>query len=208
MRRYDLVICGLGGQGVMTISHVLAAAAAREGLKVKLFEGTGISQRGGGVFAFVRFGGNQSPKIPSGRADAIVSLEMSEIARVIGYLKPEGEVWASSGRIDGYYTRLHPELYPSQESIVSMVGLRTSRLRIISADRLAEESGSPRAANMVMLGAFARGSTVLEKDSIIRAIEETNRRFAPSNLKAFREGYGSAGGEGVGVSNNSRKGIV
>lgn len=197
VNRYDLVLSGLGGQGVMTISQVLAAAASREGLRVRLFEGTGIAQRGGGIFSFVRFGETHSPKIPLAEADAIVSLEISEIASVIQYLKPQGQVLTNSGRIHGYYTKLRPELYPAEESIENMIGLKTSHLHIISADRLAQDAGSPQAVNMVMLGAFCSINSLLQNDSITWAIQETNKKFASSNLNAFKKGYELAGKGGA-----------
>jgi indolepyruvate ferredoxin oxidoreductase beta subunit len=173
----------------MTISQVLAAAASREGIDVKLFEGTGITQRGGGVFSFVRFGEVHSPKIPMGEADAILCLEISEIASVIDYLKPEGEIWTNMGRIHGYYTKLRPELYPTQEEIEGLVRLKTSHLYALPADRLALEAGSPQAVNMVMLGAFSSGNSLLKKECITWAVEESNKRFAAANLEAFRKGY-------------------
>lgn len=190
MIQYSLVLSGLGGQGVMTVSQILAAAASRENIQVKLFEGTGLTQRGGGVFSFVRFGNTYSPKIPVAKGDAIISLEISEIASVIDYLKPQGEIWTNSGKIHGYYTNLHPELYPTRESIEAMIRQKTTYLHTIPASRIAQESGSPQAVNMVMLGAFSRGNSLLKRDSITWAIQEANKRFASSNLNAFWKGYG------------------
>jgi indolepyruvate ferredoxin oxidoreductase beta subunit len=189
MGKMDIVFAGLGGQGVMTLLQVLAGAAFRDDVPIKNFEGTGITQRGGGVFGFVRLGESYSPKIPVGEADAIISLEISEIANVIHYLKPQGQVWANSEKIHGYYTRLHPELYPLQEKIEELVRLKTSFLRLVPASRLAHEAGSPQAVNMVMLGAFSRDNTFLRLDSITGVIEEGNKKFAASNLEAFWKGY-------------------
>jgi indolepyruvate ferredoxin oxidoreductase beta subunit len=173
----------------MTISQVLAAAASQEKLPVKLFEGTGITQRGGGVFSFVRFGETYSPRIPVGKGDAILCLEVSEVASVVPYLKAQGEIWTNSGRIHGYYTKLRPELYPTQKEFEAMVKLKTSRSHLLPADRLAQEAGSPKAVNMVMLGAFSKGNSLLKTDAITRAIEATNKRFAEANLQAFWKGY-------------------
>lgn len=189
MKSYNLALSGLGGQGVMTVSHVLAAAAAREKIQVLLFEGTGISQRGGGVLSFVRFGETSSPKIPLGGADAIISLEISEIASIINYLKPQGLVWANSGIIHGYYTKLRPELYPSEKKIKEMIQLKTKNLYMIPADRLAQEAGSAQAANMTMLGAFASDNSLLHTESITWAIEESNKKYAKENLNAFWKGH-------------------
>jgi len=197
MKPYNLVLSGLGGQGVMTVSQVLAAAASRESAQVRLFEGTGISQRGGGVFSFVRLGESYSPKIPLGRGDAIISLEISEIASVIQYLKTEGEVWTNSEAIHGYYSKLRPELYPTHEDIKSMIRLKTTHLYMIPADQLAQEAGSAQAVNMAMLGAFSSRNGLLNTDSITWAIEETSKKFAAVNINAFWKGYEFAKKEGI-----------
>ena len=189
MQPYDIVLSGLGGQGVMTIAQVLAAAGSREGIPVRYFEGTGMTQRGGGVFSFVRLGEAYSPRIPAGKADAIISLEISEVANVLHYLKAQGQIWTNSERIHGYYTKLRPELYPSQEKLEAMVKSKTDRLHIIPANHLAETSGSVQAVNMVMMGAFLGGVSLLQNDSVTSSIEEINPKFAPSNLDAFWKGY-------------------
>ncbi|MGB3862264.1 MAG: 2-oxoacid:acceptor oxidoreductase family protein [Candidatus Aminicenantaceae bacterium] len=197
MKQYNLAFSGLGGQGVMTVSQVLAAAAAHENVQVLVFEGTGISQRGGGVFSFVRFGESYSPKIPIGGADALISLEISEIIRIIKYLKPQGQIWTNSGTIHGYYTKLCPELYPMEEKIKEMTRLKTDHLYMIPARRLAQEAGSAQAVNMTMLGAFSSENSILNMDSITRAIEESSKKFAEVNLKAFWNGYNFAKNEGI-----------
>ena len=189
MEKLDIVFSGLGGQGVMTLLQVLAAAAAKDHIPVRNFEGTGITQRGGGVFGFVRLGDSYGPKIPVGTADALVSLEPSEIVNVIRYLKPQGEVWANTGKVHGYYTKLAPDLYPHQERIEALVRTRTPHLYLLPAAHLAQEAGSPQAVNMVMLGAFCKTNSFLKLESVTWAIEDTNKKFADSNLEAFRKGY-------------------
>jgi indolepyruvate ferredoxin oxidoreductase, beta subunit len=189
MGKMDIVFAGLGGQGVMTLLQVLAFAASKDRIPVKYFEGTGITQRGGGVFGFVRLGLSHSPRIPVGEADAIVSLELAEIASVITYLRPFGQVWGNLEKVHGYYTKLHPESYPLQEKIEALVRIRTPHLHLLPASRLAEEAGSPQAVNMVMLGAFCRKSSVLKLDSVTWGIGEVNKKFAASNLEAFSKGY-------------------
>lgn len=197
MKQFNLALSGLGGQGIMTVSQVLAAAAARENVHVLLFEGTGISQRGGGVFGFVRLGDFSNPKIPINGADAIISLEISEIASVIQYLMPRGEVWANSGRIQSYYSKLYPQLYPAEEKIIEMIKLKTRQFHLIPADRLAQETGSAQAVNMTMLGAFSSKNLLFKMDSITWAIEESNKKFAEKNLKAFWRGFEFAKKEGT-----------
>jgi indolepyruvate ferredoxin oxidoreductase beta subunit len=196
MKQYNLAFSGLGGQGVMTVSQVLAAAAAHENVEVVVFEGTGISQRGGGVYSFVRFGESYSPKIPIGGADALISLEVSEITRIIHYLKPQGQIWANTGTTHSYYTKLRPELYPMEEKIKEMTRLKTNHLYMIPALHLALEAGSAQAINMTMLGAFSSANPILNMDSITWAIEESSKKYAEVNLKAFWKGYDFAKNEG------------
>jgi len=173
----------------MTIAKVLATAASREGVEVKYFEGTGMTQRGGGVFSFVRFGETYSPRIPPEKAEAIISLEISEIISVLHYLKPRGEIWSNSEKIHGYYTKLHPELYPSQERLEEVVRSKTPYLHLVPANDLAQAAGSAQAVNMVMMGAFLGANPLFRTDSVTAAIEETNPKFASSNLEAFWKGY-------------------
>ncbi len=189
MKRFDVVLSGLGGQGVMTIAQVLAAAASREGMPVKVFEGTGMTQRGGGVFSFLRLGDALSPRIPLDKADALVSLEVSEVISVLPYLKSGGQVWTNSEKTHGYYTKLHPELYPSQERLEARVRSKTPHIEIIPAKDLAQEAGSAQAVNMVMMGAFLAGNELFQTDSVTSAIQETNAKFAPLNLEAFWKGH-------------------
>ena len=189
MGRMDIVFTGLGGQGVMTLLQVVARAAYKENVQVKNFEGTGITQRGGGVFGFVRLGDAFSPKIPAGEADAIVSLEPSEIANVIHYLKRNGQVWSNSERVHSYYTKIHPDLYPVEEKIEAMVRLKTPHFHLVPASRLAHEAGSPQAVNMVMLGVFSKSNHCLKAETITGAIEEASKKFAAANLEAFWKGY-------------------
>ncbi len=189
MSQYNLVLAGLGGQGVMTISQILAAAASHEGLEVRLFEGTGITQRGGGVYSFVRFGKAYSPRMPVGEADAIICLEISEVASVLHYLKSKGRVWTNSVEIHSYYSKLRPESYPGHEQIEAMIRLKTGDFCIIPANQLARESGALRAVNMVMIGAFSQANDFLKTGSMTWAIEQINPKFAAANLKAFWGGY-------------------
>ncbi|MBM3293457.1 MAG: hypothetical protein FJY82_02915 [Candidatus Aminicenantes bacterium] len=189
MTQFSLALSGLGGQGIMTVSQILAAAAGREGVRVLLFEGTGISQRGGGVFGFVRLGDFSNPKIPLNGAEALISLELSEVASIFAFLKPGGEVWINAARIPGYYSKLRPELYPPEGKILDLIRLKTPRVRFIPADRLAREAGSAQAVNMAMLGAFIRRNPLFSKESLIWAIEESNKKFAEKNTNAFRRGF-------------------
>lgn len=189
MVKIDIVVSGLGGQGVMTLLQILAMAASKERIPVRTFEGTGITQRGGGVFGFVRLGEAWSPKIPVGEADAILSLELSEVLGVMRYLKPQGQLWANAEKIDGYYTKLLPDAYPDEKKIEALVKKWTPHSYFLPASRLAREAGFHQAVNMVMLGAFCHRNAFLVLESITRAIEDANEKFASSNLEAFWKGY-------------------
>ncbi len=189
MVKMDIVVSGLGGQGVMTLVQILAMAASKERIPVRTFEGTGITQRGGGVFGFVRLGEVWSPKIPVGEGDAVLSLELAEALGAMRYLKPQGQVWANAEKVDGYYTKLSPNSYPSKEKIEALVKTWTPYFYLLPASRLACEARSPQAVNMVMLGAFCRKNSFLGLQSIRRSIEEANEKFASSNLEAFWKGY-------------------
>ncbi len=190
MDQYNLVMVGLGGQGVMTISQILATTASKEGIPVRLFEATGLTQRGGSVQGHLRLGESYSPKIPLGNAQGLICLELSEIARgSTHYLAKNGKVWINTAKIYDHHTKLRPDLYPSIEKLKALVNLRTDRIYMIPADSLAQDAGSAQAVNMVMIGAFANYEPILKTDSIVQAIHEKSGRFAPINIDAFWKGY-------------------
>jgi indolepyruvate ferredoxin oxidoreductase beta subunit len=163
-RPTNVLIVGVGGQGVLMISRVLAEVCARRGLEVKQSEVHGMAQRGGAVFSHVRFGERVwSPTIPRGEADVLVALEWAEGLRWLPYLCPErGTFLADTQRIVPPFACR--DRRPGARATYPDHGAEALRGRVgrsiaLDAQGVAEELGNPRAANTVLLGVL---STVLD----------------------------------------------
>jgi len=180
------ILAGVGGQGLLSIAAVLGEAARRQGLHLKQAEVHGMAQRGGGVQSHIRYGDEpiHSDLVREGTADLILSLEPMEALRYLPFLSPDGAVVTNSEPFQNIPN------YPELATILEEVrGLPNHRL--IDAAALAKRAGSPRAANMVMLGA---GSPYLElpEEALISGIETVFAGKAPeiieTNVTAYRLG--------------------
>lgn len=190
----DFVIAGVGGQGGLLVTRVLASLLLAGGEEVKTSEVHGMAQRGGTVLSFVRRGRRGcSPVVGLGEADAILGLELLEAARALPYLRSAGTVVASTQRIAPVPVALGSEEYPQglEEKLRSAAG----RLVLVPAGEIAAGIGNTRVANVVGLGAL---SAFMEHDPA--SWEEVISRAVPPrtvelNLRAFRAGreLGTAG---------------
>jgi indolepyruvate ferredoxin oxidoreductase beta subunit len=182
----DIVLAGVGGQGVLSVAWVIATAARRIGLHVKQGEVHGMSQRGGAVQAGLRLSDGEisSDLVPRGTADLILSLEPVEALRYLPYLAEGGTVVASIDPV-----RNIPD-YPEIEKV--LVRLRAlPRVVLVEAERLARTAGSPKSANVVLVGA-ASGFLPVPPEAIEECIREAfagkGERLLDANLRAFRAG--------------------
>jgi len=183
---YDIITAGVGGQGILSISAIIAASALREGLFVKQAEEHGMAQRGGAVVSHLRLSDHpvHSDLVGQGRADMIVSMEPVESLRYLSYLSPAGTLLTATDPL------INIPNYPDLEEILSAVqALPNSKL--IEATKLARKAGSTRASNMVMVGA-ASHLLPIPMTTIEEFIRETFSRKSEKtveiNLKAFRLG--------------------
>ncbi len=175
----NLLISGVGGQGVILASYVLSQAAMADGLDVKQSEVHGMSQRGGSVTSHLRFG----PKI---WAALVTELEA---ARYLHWLRPSGVVVYNTLAINPSPVAAGLAMYPAD--IPEQIGAQCAKVRVVDAAALATEAGEPRATNMAMLGA---ASAVLPLK--VETLEAVIERVVPpktvkANLRAFRLGRGS-----------------
>jgi indolepyruvate ferredoxin oxidoreductase beta subunit len=146
--KQDIVLAGVGGQGILSIAFVIDNAALKKGLKIKQAEVHGMAQRGGAVQSHLRLSEEEvhSDLIPKGRADMILSVEPLETLRYLDYLQPEGYIVTSSTPM------INIPDYPDIDGILGAIG-ETERRIVVDSGELAREAGSARAQNMVMLGA-------------------------------------------------------
>ena len=184
----SVMIVGVGGQGTLLASRVLGSAMLSQGVDVKVSEVHGMSQRGGSVVTYVRYGDKMySPIIAQGEADVLLAFEALEAARYLPWLKPEGTVVVNTQQMDPMPVVTGVAEYP--KDILGKV--REQGVKVVALDALgmAEEAGSSKAVNVVLIGAMAK-KLDLPKEVWIDTIKETvPSKFIDMNLKAFELGY-------------------
>jgi len=188
--KQDIILAGVGGQGILSIAFVIDNAALAEGLQFKQAEVHGMAQRGGAVQSHLRLSDGRiwSDLIPKGAADMILSVEPLEALRYFDYLKPDGIVVTSSTP----YKNI-PD-YPELDKILAAVG-KAKRSVIVDSEKLAKEAGTSKAQNIVMLGAASPFLAL--REATLRSLVETlfkprGPAMVEANLKAFGLGRAAA----------------
>ena len=188
METKGIVICGVGGQGSLLASKLLGKVLVNEGYDIKVSEVHGMSQRGGSVITYVRYGDKvYSPVVQSGEADFVISFERIEAARYAHLLKKGGIIITNTQRIDPMPVIIGAAEYP--ENILDELTAKGVQIEAMDALSLAEQAGSPKAVNIVLMGQLAKHFHI-EYDKWITAIEQTVKpAFVEMNKKAFELGY-------------------
>jgi len=183
----NVLIVGVGGQGVLLASEVLSETAMLAGLDIKKSEVHGMSQRGGVVSSHVKFGSKvYSPIIPYGQADIIVSFEQAEALRSIDWLKKDGLIAASKTRLVPPIASGGKFTYPDDP--IAELKTKVNRVIALDADKIALELGNPRLVNILLLGVISdelgfEGS--IWNDAIKKRVKP---KFVDINLVAFARG--------------------
>jgi indolepyruvate ferredoxin oxidoreductase beta subunit len=180
---YDILLCGVGGQGVLSMAALIGEAALARGLHAKQSEVHGMAQRGGAVSAHLRLSGRAiaSDLIPRGAADLILGMEPLESLRCLEYLAPDGTVVTATDPL-----RNIPD-YPPLEQVVAWLNA-LPHVRLIEAERLAREAGDVVAVNTVMVGAAA-DLLPLDPPDLIAAIERRFARKGEATLRVNRAAF-------------------
>ena len=188
METKGIVICGVGGQGSLLASKLLGKVLVNEGYDIKVSEVHGMSQRGGSVITYVRYGDKvYSPVVQSGEADFVISFERIEAARYAHLLKKGGIIITNTQRIDPMPVIIGAAEYP--ESILDELTAKGVQIEAMDALSLAEQAGSSKAVNIVLMGQLAKHFHI-DYDKWITAIEQTVKpQFVEMNKKAFELGY-------------------
>jgi indolepyruvate ferredoxin oxidoreductase beta subunit len=186
----DIILAGVGGQGILSIAAVIGGAAIEDGLYMKQSEVHGMSQRGGDVQSHLRISDRPvaSDLIPLGSADIIISLEPMEALRYLPYLKKDGWVVANSKPFENIPN------YPGMNEIMAEYGKLPHKI-ILEVEQNAKELGAPRASNVVLLGAASPfiGISFDRLEAGIRNIfGRKGENVVEMNLKALRTGAGKA----------------
>ena len=190
MKTTSVMIVGVGGQGSLLASKLLGRLLVDEGYDVKVSEVHGMSQRGGSVVTYVRFGEKvYSPIITQGEADIIISFEKLEAARYAPYLKKGGKIVVNTQQIDPMPVIIGAAQYP--ENVIGELIDKGVNVDVLDALSLAEQAGSSKAVNIVLMGKAAKYFDI-PYESWIKAIEKTvKEKFVEMNKKAFDLGYNS-----------------
>jgi len=183
----NIMIVGVGGQGTLLASRILGNLVISEGYDVKVSEVHGMSQRGGSVVTYVKYGEKvYSPIIDEGEADIILAFELLEAYRALPYLKKGGKIIVNTQKIDPMPVITGAAKYP--ENIEEKL-LESAELVTADALKLAEEAGNIKAVNVVLIGVLAKSSEIAY-EKWIEAIKSTvPEKFLEINLKAFELGY-------------------
>lgn len=184
----SVMIVGVGGQGSLLASKLLGRLLMDEGFDVKVSEVHGMSQRGGSVVTYVRYGEQvYSPIITQGEADIIISFEKLEAARYAAYLKKDGRIIVNTQQIDPMPVIIGAASYP--EDVLDELTAKGVSVEALDALSLAEQAGSSKAVNIVLMGKAAKYFGI-SHDKWIAAIENTVApKFAEMNKIAFNLGY-------------------
>ena len=183
----NIMIVGVGGQGTLIASRILGNTVINEGYDVKLSEVHGMSQRGGSVVTYVKYGDRvYSPIIDRGEADIILAFEMLEAYRAMPYVKKGGKIIVNTQEISPMPVITGAMQYP--QNITQKISSKVN-LTCVDALKLAKEAGNIKAVNVALIGVMAK-NTDIAYDKWINTIKTTvPEKFLDVNLKAFDKGY-------------------
>jgi indolepyruvate ferredoxin oxidoreductase beta subunit len=194
MKEFNILITGVGGQGVILMSELLGKAAVADRLKVRGSEILGMAVRGGSVTSAIRIGEDvYGPLIPTGKCHALVGMEPSETLRNIAYLSKSSLVIVNTTVTIPFTVSIGESSYPSLETVLEKLNKAAEKVIQLNAAKLAKEAGSLLTTNIIMLGAlFGTDQLPIKIATIKKTIEERfPAKVAPVNIKAFDLGYES-----------------
>jgi len=192
MKIFNMVLAGVGGQGILLAAEILGTAAVREGFDVRVSEVHGMAQRGGSVVSMVRIGEKVfSSLILEGEADVVLGFEPIETLRNVRYASEKTVIMIGDERIPPPALTLKGESYPKIDVILEKLKFFSKRIVPVEASKLAHKAGSPLVQNVVMLGALAATERApVKKESLMEALKElVPTKYLNVNVKAFELGY-------------------
>ena len=185
MQTKNIMIVGVGGQGSLLASKLLGHVVMTKGYDVKVSEVHGMSQRGGSVVTYVRYGDKvYSPVIDKGEADCIISFEVLEAARYLPYLKKGGKIVVNAQEIDPMPVITGAAEYP--ENLIEKMSQNGADVSAMDALALANEAGSPKAANIALMGRFSKFFEDIKEEEWLASLEAcVPPKFLELNKKAL-----------------------
>jgi len=192
VKEFNILLGGVGGQGVILMSELLGRSAIADGMRVRGSEILGMAVRGGSVTSIIRIGDDvYGPLIPQGKCDVLIGMEPSEGLRNASYLSRSGSVILNTTPIIPFTVSLGQSSYPSLDQILEKLNSVAGKVITLNAAELAKEAGSLLSANIVMLGAlFGTGLLPIKVSTIKESVQARfPAKVAPVNIKAFDLGY-------------------
>jgi indolepyruvate ferredoxin oxidoreductase beta subunit len=194
---YNIMTCGVGGQGLMLVSNIIGLACAEYGLNIRTAETHGLAQRSGSIYTHIRIGADIfSPLIPYGEADALLGMEAIETLRYIEFLKPNGVIilndyiWQPVGST---FERVNnnEEKYVEIGEIIQELYKLTDKIYLINALELATKAGNTLTSNVVLLGALSKlEGFPISRDQLKSVIPQVvPKKVINVNLRAFDLGF-------------------
>lgn len=183
----NVLLVGVGGQGILLASEILSEAAMLAGFDVKKSEIHGMSQRGGSVVSHVRYGSEVfSPIVPEGEGDILFGFELMETVRSLPLLKPGGSVIANDLQISPPSVLMGQEVYP--EGLAELIKAQFADFLLVDGQHLATDAGNVKAANTVLLGAVSKRLSI-DEEFWLKALEKmVPAKALEVNRRAFRMG--------------------
>jgi indolepyruvate ferredoxin oxidoreductase beta subunit len=192
-KKADILMTGVGGQGVIMASDILTTAALASGYDVKKTDSLGMAQRGGSVTSHVRLGDKVfSPMIPPGDADFLVSYERLEAVRSSAILRPDGIAIVDSVAVTPLSVTIEGYHYPSVDEVRESLTAITQRAYILSAMEMATKLGNPRASSILLLGFLSVFLEIPEQSWLDEIKRHLPPRLHEVNLAAFSAGVEAA----------------
>ncbi len=181
----DIILCGVGGQGILSIATIIGEAATEAGIQLKQAEVHGMSQRGGDVQSNLRLSTDTiySDLIPQGGADIIISMEPMEALRYLPYLAKDGVIVTSSKPF------INIPNYPDEQNVFAELSALPNKVVQLDIEQVAKDAGSARSANVVLLGMAAKHIEIVSSQALRQAVATIFARkgeaVVEANLKAF-----------------------
>lgn len=189
--KFDLVIAGVGGQGNILASQIIAKCAMDAGYNVVNTETKGAAQRGGSVLSHVRISDGEifSPLVPAGQANILLGFEPLEAMRYIGLLNKKGQYIINTAPVPTILANIKVDEYPSTEQMIIAIKQKGLNGHFLNATQAAKELGSVLLTNVIMLGAFTAVSDILPGERILaKLLSLVDEKFQNDDTKAFNRG--------------------
>jgi indolepyruvate ferredoxin oxidoreductase beta subunit len=184
----DIVMVGVGGQGVILLSHVIGKTGLKAGYSVRGAETHGMAQRGGSVISHIRLGCEYGPMVPPGGADLLLALEPAEALRYAHYLSKDGIAIVNTFPILPVTVTTGKATYPPLDAVLAPLQKVCKNVETLNATELAAKAGNPQTMNVVLLGTLSKHIPLKEELLVETLTESIKAKYLEVNKRAFELG--------------------